>query len=68
MILENMMLNFTTHYLSVYSEYINEGKIRSIDELDIDLIISLNKVTTVSFFDIEMYERFNAPEKNTGNV
>ena len=54
-------LVFTTHYLSIYSEYVKEGKVKGIEELDADLIITLDNVVTVSYFDQEMYERFNAP-------
>lgn len=58
-------LKFTTNYLSVYSEYVREGKIKEIYDLDVDLIITLDNLVTVSYFDIEMYERFNnlKPEK-----
>lgn len=53
-------LVFTTQYLSVYAEYnIAEGKVQDIKELDVDLIITLDNVVTVSYFDIDMYERFN---------
>lgn len=58
---EEKRLNFTTHYLSVYAEYVQEGKVKDIEELDVDLIITLDNVVTVSYFDIEMYERFNKP-------
>lgn len=57
-------LNFTTHYLSVYAEYIEEGKIKGIEELDVDLIITLDNVVTVSYFDVEMYERFKKPDSS----
>lgn len=53
-------LVFTTHYLTIYSEYIKEGKVKGIEELDVDLIITLDNVVTVSYFDQEMYERFNS--------
>ena len=54
---------FTTHYLSVYAEYINEGKIRSIEELDTDLILNSDNIVSISFFDIDMYAVFNAVGK-----
>ncbi|GAA4275137.1 hypothetical protein U6A24_17360 [Aquimarina gracilis] len=50
---------FTSQYLKVYSEYIQEGKIVTLDQLSSDLILDLNCVIGVSFFDLEMYERFN---------
>lgn len=50
---------FTTQYLSVYAEYIKEGKAQRIDELNTDLIITLDNIVAVSFFDIDIYERFN---------
>lgn len=53
---------FTSQYLSIYAEYIAEGKIQDINELDVDLIITLDNVVSVSYFDIDMYERFNNKE------
>lgn len=56
---ENNELIFTTDYLKVYSKYIENGEVKSIDELNVDLIITLDNVVTVSYFDIEMYGKFN---------
>ena len=50
---------FTTHYLSVYGEYIKEGKVKSIAELNTDVILNSDDIITVSFFDNEMYKVFN---------
>jgi hypothetical protein len=52
-------LVFTSHYLSVYSEYIKEGRVTNIKELNTDLVIDLDNIVTVSNFDLEMYHRFN---------
>lgn len=52
-------LVFTTQYLSVYATYIEEGVVQSIDELKTDLVLTIDSIMTVSYFDIEMYERFN---------
>lgn len=52
-------LIFTSHYLSVYSEYIKEGRVTNIEELNTDLVLDLVNIVTVSNFDLEMYERFN---------
>ena len=52
-------LIFTSHYLSVYSEYIKEGIVTNIKELNTDLVIDLGNIVTVSNFDLEMYHRFN---------
>lgn len=51
---------FTTHYLSVYAQYIQEGKAKSIEELGTDLIINTDDIITVNFFDNDMYKRFNS--------
>jgi hypothetical protein len=56
---ETKELVFTTQYLSVYAQYIEEGTIRDIHELNTDLIITIDDIVTVSFFDLEMYQRFN---------
>jgi hypothetical protein len=52
-------LIFTSQYLSVYAEYINEGKIKDIEQLKIDLVLNLKNIISVSYFDPEMYNRFN---------
>lgn len=51
---------FTTHYLSAYSNYIENINLKSLEDLDIDLIITLDNVVSVSYFDIDMYEQLNA--------
>lgn len=56
---EKKELMFTTQYLSVYSSYIEEGLVTDIKELDTDLILKVDTIITVSYFDIEMYNRFN---------
>lgn len=65
---DELRINFTTHYLAVYSEYILEGKVQGVDELDVDLIITLDNVVTVSYFDIEMYDKFNSPSNGGQEV
>lgn len=52
-------LVFTSQYLSVYAEYINEGKITDIEQLKIDLVLNLKNIISVGYFDKEMYNRFN---------
>jgi hypothetical protein len=52
-------LVFTSQYLSVYAEYVNEGKITDIEQLKIDLVLDLKNIISVGYFDKEMYNRFN---------
>jgi hypothetical protein len=52
-------LVFTSQYLSVYAEYINEGRITDIEQLKIDLILDKKNIISVGYFDKEMYSRFN---------
>ena len=52
-------LIFTTQYLSVYYSYIEEGSVESIDELNSDLVLTVDSIVSAAFFYIEMYERFN---------
>jgi hypothetical protein len=54
------VLVFTSEYLKVYSEFIKKGEIRRIDELNTDLIIDINNILTVSFFDLVLHDKFNA--------
>ena len=58
-------LVFTSQYLSVYAEYINEGKITAIEQLKIDMVLDLKNVVSVSYFDKEMYNRFNRLKDTT---
>lgn len=56
---EEKELVFTSQYLSVYAEYIKEGRITDIEQLKIDVILDLKNIVSVSYFDKEMYNRFN---------
>ncbi|MGB5930563.1 MAG: hypothetical protein WBH03_20445 [Cyclobacteriaceae bacterium] len=56
---ETRRLIFTTQYLSVYSEYLLEGKIRNISDIRSDLVIDISNLVSVGYFDLEMYKRFN---------
>lgn len=59
---------FTSQYLKVYAEYIEEGKVISLEQLETDLVINIKNVVGVSFFDLEMYERFNKMRNGAGSV
>lgn len=56
---EELELVFTSQYLSVYSEYIREGKITDIEQLKIDIVLNVKNIISVGYFDKEMYNRFN---------
>ena len=56
---KEMELVFTSQYLSVYSEYIQEGKITGIEQLNVDIVLNLKNIISVGYFDKEMYNRFN---------
>jgi hypothetical protein len=51
-------LMFTTQYLQVYAQYMQEGKIQGIDDLGVNLVINVDEIVTVSHFDPETFERF----------
>ncbi len=59
---ETLQLNFTTHYLSIYADYVENGNILNINQLNTDLIIKMDEILSVSFFDLEMYEKFKLNE------
>lgn len=58
-------LIFTTQYLTVYADYIKQGKVKCVEELNVDFVISRDKIVSVSLFDLEMYERFNLLKLST---
>lgn len=55
-------LIFTTQYLGVYTETIDEKNINDFKELDVDLVIGIENVISISYFDVEMYDKFNSLE------
>jgi hypothetical protein len=56
---EKHELVFTTQYLTVYASYIADGSVRNSEELRTDLVLKVDKINSVSYFDMEMYRRFN---------
>lgn len=54
---------YTTQYLTVYSDYISEGKEDEFDQLDLDLVISNSEIVSVSYFDQGLHNRFNKIKK-----
>ena len=57
---ETKKLVFTTQYLDIYSAYIREGAVNSIEELNMNLVIKSDDILLANTFNIEMYERFNS--------
>jgi len=55
-------LVFTTQYLTVYASYIADGSVRDSSELKTDLVLKVDKINSASYFDIDMYKRFNPEE------
>ena len=60
---ENKELVFTTQYLTVYASYIADGSVTNQNELKTDLVLKVDKINSASFFDMEMYKRFNPDEE-----
>ena len=56
-------LKITTNYSSVYRKYMGTKELKSIKNHDVDLIITLDNIVTVSYFDIKMYKAFNRRNK-----
>jgi len=52
-------LVFTTQYLTVYASYIEDGSVANTNELKTDLVLKADKINSISFFDMDMYNRFN---------
>jgi hypothetical protein len=61
---ENKELVFTTQYLTVYASYIADGSVSDHSELKTDLVLKVDKINSASFFDMDMYKRFNPDEDN----
>jgi hypothetical protein len=50
---------YTSHYLNVYAEYIKEGKINGLDQIDSDLVLNTKNIVGVSYFDLDMHKKFS---------
>jgi hypothetical protein len=61
---ENKELVFTTQYLTVYASYIEDGSIQDTSMLRTDLVLKVDKINSASFFDMDMYKRFNPEQEN----
>jgi len=59
---EDKELVFTTQYLSVYASYIEDGSVANANELKTDLVLKADKINSISYFDMDMYNRFNPSE------
>jgi hypothetical protein len=56
-------LVFTTQYLTVYASYIDDGSVADANELKTDLVLKADKINSISFFDMDMYNRFNPAQE-----
>ncbi len=56
---EKKELIFTTQYLTVYASYIDDGSVENANELKTDLVLKADKINSISFFNMDMYNRFN---------
>src|SRR5690606_12080460 len=56
---ENREVEYTTHYLSVYADYVKNGETLNISDLNVDLVINNSEIVTLSYFDLKMYKKFN---------
>jgi len=55
---DKRILHITTRYTDVYSDYIKRGEIKSIDELEMGLVIKVEEILSATRFDIEVFEKF----------
>ncbi|WP_432713008.1 hypothetical protein [Pedobacter sp.] len=61
---EKKELIFTTQYLTVYASYIADGSVQDTNALKTDLVLKVDKINSASFFDLDMYKRFNPDQDN----
>lgn len=56
---ENKRLIFVSHYLTAYSEYIEEGQLFDIRDLKTDVVLDNNRIISISYFDYSIYNKLN---------
>lgn len=67
---EEKQIIFNTEYLEVYAQYVRDGRITDIEDLNSDIIIVIDEILTANLFDPEMFDKFNNPgvdDENTLN-
>lgn len=58
------LMKITTNYLPIYLKCIEKGEVTDLNSLDFDLVISINNIVSISYFDLEMYKRFKDVDSN----
>jgi hypothetical protein len=48
----------TTDYSPVYNDLIKKGKVKSVDEADMNLVLQVNEIISASRFDFDTFEAF----------
>lgn len=56
---EHKRLEFTTHYLSAYAKYIEEKQIKDIEGMKTDIVLDIEEIISISFYDQDLYETLN---------
>jgi hypothetical protein len=55
---EKQHLHITTTYIEIYAQYMREGLIQGVEDLDVFLVIQVDEILTATRFDFEMFEKF----------
>jgi hypothetical protein len=53
-------LTITTDYSRVYSQMIQRGRMRALDDADVNLVLEVNEIISASKFDFDLFEAFSA--------
>jgi hypothetical protein len=52
-------VKLTTHYLNVYANLIRNGNIKSVKDVNFDIVLDIDAIISVSYFDPSLYSVFN---------
>ncbi|MDR0266028.1 MAG: hypothetical protein LBJ04_22635 [Sphingobacterium sp.] len=56
---EKKNLEFTSHYLTAYARFIEDGKGTDVSDLETDVIISICEIVSISFYDQDIFDVLN---------
>lgn len=59
---EDKELIFTSDYISLYQKYRADNRLNEIEN-NVEIIIEISDISTVSHFDLQLYEKFNKVEE-----
>lgn len=60
---KNKRLKFVSHYLNTYFDFLENKEVSYLDQLDTDVVLRIEHIISLSFFNFSIYHTLNASTK-----